>query len=228
MEAGAGLGILVVEDDPETREYFAATLRDDDSVDHVRTAETFADAIRTLDASPPDVMLVDLGLPDGNGVDLILHAREHSRETLSMVISVFGDERSLIGALEAGARGYLLKSESPSNLRESVAQLVAGGAPISPAIASVLLQRFDETEDEGGKPDYSASLSPREQQVLELIVKGFSDQNVADELVISRHTATSHVRSIYRKLEVRSRSAAVYEALRRGIVHVRTRHESSD
>lgn len=219
MNPDTGLAILVVEDDDETREYFAATLRDD-AFGSVRTASTFAAAIAELTDEPPDVMLVDLGLPDGNGIDLILHAREHAPDTLSMVISVFGDEASLIHALEAGARGYLLKSDRASDLRESVAQLVAGGAPISPGIASYLLQRFDSTPDSNATHGHDSSLSPREQQVLELIVKGFSNQDVADELGISGHTATSHVRSIYRKLEVRSRSEAVYEALSRGIVTV--------
>jgi DNA-binding NarL/FixJ family response regulator len=140
-----------------------------------------------------------------------------------MVITVFGDEASLIRALEAGARGYLLKSEGPSDLKESVAQLVAGGAPITPAIASFLLRRFNSPPDANGKDDQGSSLSPREQQVLELIVKGCSNQDVADELGISRHTSTSHIRSIYRKLEVKSRSEAIYEALSRGIITVKER-----
>ena len=220
MDGGADLSILVVEDDEETLEYVAATLRDGDAIGRVRTATTIAAAISELAVEQPDVMLVDLGLPDGNGIDLILHTREHSPETRSMVISVFGDENSLIGALEAGARGYLLKSESPSDLRESVAQLVAGGAPISPGIASYLLQRFNAPTHPKSEQDQLASLSPREQQVLELIVKGFTNHDVADELGISQHTATSHVRSIYRKLEVRSRSEAVYAAVSRGIISV--------
>ncbi len=223
MNPDTGSAILVVEDDEETREYFAATLRDDDAFSSVRTASTFAAAIAELTAEPPDVMLVDLGLPDGNGIDLILHAREHAPGTLAMVISVFGDEASLIRALEAGARGYLLKSESASDLRESVAQLVAGDAPISPGIASYLLRRFSSPPDSKATHDHHSSLSPREQQVLELIVKGFSNQDVANELGISGHTATSHVRNIYRKLEVRSRGEAVYEALSRGIVTVTER-----
>ncbi len=223
MKEPRQLTILVVEDDEPTREYIAATLRDDDSVANVRSAPTFSLAMAELTSDPPDVMLVDLGLPDGSGIDLILHAREHSPPTLSMVITVFGDEASLIGALEAGARGYLLKSEGPADLRESVAQLVAGGAPITPAIASFLLRRFDSSPHPSGATEQESSLSPREQEVLELIVKGFSNQDVADELGISRHTATSHVRSIYRKLEVKSRSAAVYEALSRGIISVTER-----
>jgi len=223
MEQSRQLTILVVEDDEETREYIASTLRDDDSIERVRTAATLSAGMAELASDPPDVMLVDLGLPDGNGIDLILHTREHSPATLSMVITVFGDEGSLIGALEAGARGYLLKSEGPADLKESVAQLVAGGAPITPAIASFLLQRFKSLPDANDKRDQHSSLSPREQQVLELIVKGCSNQDVANELGISRHTSTSHIRSIYRKLEVKSRSEAIYEALSRGIITVKER-----
>lgn len=223
MDNSGQLTILVVEDDDATREYIAATLREDESVERVLTGACFSDAMAALVSDPPDVMLVDLGLPDGNGVDLILHAREHSPSTLSMVISVFGDEASLIRALEAGARGYLLKSDRPSDLRESVAQLVAGGAPITPAIASFLLRRFEASVPGSAAKQNPSSLSPREQQVLELIVKGYSNQDVADELGISRHTATSHVRSIYRKLEVRSRSEVVYEAVSRGIITVEER-----
>jgi DNA-binding NarL/FixJ family response regulator len=214
------LTVLVVEDDDETREYIAGTLREDESIAEVRTASCYEAAVASVSADPPDVMLVDLGLPDGSGIDLIIHGREFMPDTLAMVITVFGDEASLIGALEAGARGYLLKSEGPSDLRESVAQLVAGGAPISPAIASFLLKRFNATPPSIEKHDQQTTLSPREQQVLELIVKGCSNQDVADALGISRHTSTSHVRSIYRKLEVRSRSEAIYEGLSRGIISV--------
>jgi len=219
--------ILVVEDDEETREYLAGTLECDATVQRVDRASTFDAALTQLRADAPDVMLVDLGLPDGNGVDLIRHARQNSPKTVSMVITVFGDEGSILGALEAGARGYLLKSEGPDDLRQSVAQLLAGGAPISPAIASHLLRRFDdptppppseEAKSEGPR------LTPREREALELIVKGLTYQEVAEALGISRHTATSHIRAIYRKLEVRSRSEAVYEAISQGLVKVDERH----
>jgi DNA-binding NarL/FixJ family response regulator len=213
--------ILVVEDDVHTRDYFVETLAGDVTVRRVHGASCLADGIAMLEEDPPDVLLVDLGLPDGNGIELILHAREHSPTTRAMVISVFGDEVSIIRALKAGARGYLLKSEGPDDLRRSVAHLLEGGAPISPAIASHLLRQFSEPApavEAGAAID--VGLTDRESQVLQLIVKGLSYQDVADALEISRHTATSHIRNIYRKLEVRSRSEAVFEALSLGIVKV--------
>ena len=221
--------ILIVEDDEQTREYFAAALTTDPATGRVLKAANVDEARAHLAAVNPEVMLVDIGLPDGSGIDLIRHVRAHSRGTVSMVISVFGDEASIIGALEAGARGYLLKSEAPEDLRLSVTQLCDGGAPISPAIASHLLRRFSESgdphdnahagTDDGSRKDH-VGLTQREREALLLIVQGLSYQQVANEMGITRHTATSHIRSIYRKLEVRSRSEAVYEALSLGIVKV--------
>jgi DNA-binding NarL/FixJ family response regulator len=217
----AALSILVVEDDDQTREYFASTLEAGGNATRVDRAPTFRAGLRLLSTDAPDVMLVDIGLPDGNGIDLIRHARKNSPQTLSMVITVFGDESSIIGALEAGARGYLLKSEGPDDLRRSVSQLLGGGAPISPAIARHLLKRFGGAADTVERPPKDGPrLTRREREVLQLVVRGYTYQNVADSLGISRHTATSHIRAIYRKLEVRSRSEAVFEALSRGIVKV--------
>jgi DNA-binding NarL/FixJ family response regulator len=220
MVSATGSIVLVVEDDEQTREYFVATLEADDTVQRVDKASTFAEGLAHLSADAPDVMLVDLGLPDGSGIDLIRLARDDSPTTLSMVITALGDEASIFAALEAGALGYLLKSEGPDDLRLAVAQLLEGGAPISPGIASQLLRRFTAAT---GSPNARASnpgLTGREREALELIVKGSTYQEVAEAMSITRHTATSHIRSIYRKLEVRSRSEAVYEAISQGIVRV--------
>ncbi len=224
--------ILIVEDDEQTREYFASALETDPATGRVLTAASVVEGRAHLAADKPDVMLIDIGLPDGSGIELIRHAREHSKGTVSMVISVFGDEASIIAALEAGARGYLLKSEAPEDLRQSVTQLCEGGAPISPAIASHLLRRFSGPVPHSGvlsgiptdTHKDTAALTVREREALLLVVQGLSYQQVADAMGITRHTATSHIRNIYRKLEVRSRSEAVYEALSRGLVKVEERH----
>jgi DNA-binding NarL/FixJ family response regulator len=220
MPNATGSTILVVEDDEQTREYIAATLAADGSVERVDKAPTFVDGLAHILAGGPDVMLVDLGLPDGSGIDLIRLAREKSPKTLSMVITALGDEASIFAALEAGALGYLLKSEGPDDLRLAVAQLLEGGAPISPGIASQLLRRFTAAIDSPNVRESNPGLTGREREALEVIVKGSTYQEVAEAMSITRHTATSHIRSIYRKLEVRSRSEAVYEAISQGIVRV--------
>jgi DNA-binding NarL/FixJ family response regulator len=214
--------ILVVEDDAETREYFAeALLGDGDDSYHVAVAASLTQGRSELDHKWPDVLLVDLGLPDGSGLDLIRRARELSTDILILVITVFGDESSVLGAIEAGAHGYLLKSEAPADLRESVRQVLAGGAPISPGIASHLLRRFRRTEsdDELKGPPFT----PRERDVLTLMVKGLPYLEAAEILGVTRNTVAGHVKSIYAKLEVSSRGEAVYEALSQGIVTLKSK-----
>ena len=218
-----GASILVVEDDDHTRDYLVATLEADEHVHRVDGARTLREGSTRLAESPPDVMLVDLGLPDGSGLDLIRQAREQSPETRSMVITIFADERSTIRAIEAGACGYLLKSDVPEDLRRAVAQLLDGGAPISPAIASHLLRRFGASPSSPPADPKGPRLTTRETEVLQLIVRGRSYREVAEALGITRHTATTHIRNIYGKLAVKSRSEAVYEAISRGIVKVRER-----
>jgi len=171
MANATGPIVLVVEDEEQTREYIAATLAADATVRRVDKASNFSEGLALLSARGPDVMLVDLGLPDGSGIDLIRLARDRSPETLSMVITALGDEASIFGALEAGATGYLLKSEGPDDLRLAVAQLLAGGAPISPGIASRLLRTFSAPIDPPSTDARHPGLTGREAEALELIVK---------------------------------------------------------
>jgi len=208
--------VLIVEDDTSTREYFAEALRGDDWNYLVTLADSLEQGMQELRRVRPEVLLVDLGLPDGSGLELIRCAGELSKNVLILVISVFGDEQTVINAVEAGAQGYLLKSEAPEDLRESVRQILAGGAPISPGIASHLLRRFQGTLSEKSQDD--TRLTPREQDVLELMVKGLPYQEAADALGLTRNTVASYVKNIYTKLHVNSRGEAVYEALSKGIV----------
>lgn len=212
--------VLVVEDDDETRGYIADALGGEAGPYVVTTAATFAQSVELLEREPPDVLLVDLGLPDGNGLELIQRSRRLSADTLALVISVFGDESSVIRAIEAGARGYLLKSEAPEDLRLCVHQLLAGGAPISPGIAAHVLRRFREPAPVPEDGDEASDLTTRERQVLQLMVQGLTYKEAADTLGISRNTVASHIKHIYRKLEVDSRGEAVFEALSRGILKV--------
>ncbi len=227
VESSSAPRLLVVEDDSETREYLVECLDDGDRY-HVDSAGTLADALQHLRSDAPDLVLVDLGLPDGNGIDLIRYARRVLPRLQVLVISAFGDERSLIGALEAGARGYLLKSETPADIRLAVDQIRDGGAPISPGIASHLLERFapkHPVETANDPADCTTKrreieLTDRELEVLELVVRGLSHQESADVLHIRRDTVAAHVKSIYRKLEVHSRGEATFQAIRKGIIQV--------
>ena len=212
--------VLVVEDEVNARDYFARAIEADSSLRLVGTAATLRDGLVLLGREAPDVLIVDLGLPDGSGIELIRAARQLSADTQCLVVTVFGDEKSVLSAIEAGARGYLLKDSGASRASEAVRDLVAGGSPVSPPIARHLLQRFQNLEPP--QPDVPApDLSERETEVLKLVVKGFTYPEIGEVLGISPHTVKTHVRRVYRKLEVRSRSEAVLEALQLGLVTLR-------
>jgi DNA-binding NarL/FixJ family response regulator len=220
MQAVEPWTILIVEDDEPTRERLAAAVGDDPEFDVVAAAGSLKEGLESLRRHAPDVVLTDLGLPDGSGLDVIREARRLSADTQTLVISVFGDEESVIAAIEAGARGYLLKDGPSEDVRASVHQLLAGGSPISPAIARHLLRRFAEPDSAAAPTPPVPRLSAREVEVLELVVKGFTFPEIGELLSLSTHTVVTYVRRIYRKLEVRSRGEAVFEAVQLGIVKV--------
>jgi DNA-binding NarL/FixJ family response regulator len=218
--------VLLVEDDALTRDHLARMIAGLPELQLVAAVASCGEARARLAAEPPEVLLTDLGLPDGSGTDLIRELCERAPDALAMVITVFGDERNVIAAIEAGASGYLLKDGSSDDVARSLRDLLAGGSPISPAIARHLLRRLQApTAARGERRDpppggSSAALSKREREVLELIAKGFSFPEIADLLGISGHTVTTHVRHMYKKLAVTSRAEAVFEALSLGIIDV--------
>ena len=209
--------VFIIEDDTQTRERLAESVRQADDLALAGAVGTCAEARACLAADPPPaVMLVDLGLPDGSGTDVIRETRSLDPPPEAMVISVFGDERHVVAAIEAGATGYLLKDAS--DVAEAIRKLLGGGSPISSSIARHLLRRFREPA-----PAVDADLpvlTPRETEVLRLVAKGFAYAEIAEMLSLSVHTVTTHVKNTYRKLEVRSRGEAVFEAVQRGIVDI--------
>ena len=209
--------ILLVEDNQPTLQRLAQVIEDTEGLELLGAAATYSEASARLEEQLPDVLLTDLGLPDGSGIDLIRQVRAGESNVEAMVISVFGDERNVINALEAGAAGYILKDDSMEQIGSAVLQLVAGGSPISPSIARHLLRRFQPAEAESdvgeSRPAASSPLSARETDVLTAVAKGYTYNEIADMLNISFHTVSSHIKHIYRKLEVSSRSEAVFEAL---------------
>lgn len=210
------------------RERLKRIVSDDPGLELVGAVGTCREARAALAGDGAiEVVLVDLGLPDGDGVTLIREIRRRPRPPEVMVISVFGDEEHVVAALEAGATGYLLKDASPIDVGAAIFDLLGGGSPISPAIARHLLQRFHPSDERSGDrasgvpaPSMPA-LTAREREVLEVLAKGFTFEEAADILGISFHTVAGHVKSIYNKLAVSSRSEAVYEATQLGLLRLR-------
>lgn len=207
--------VAVVEDDPILREELTRVLALTEDLELAGAADCLA-AGRTLITGPLDVLLIDLALPDGSGIDLIREARAAKAPLKIIVVSVFGDARSVVQAIEAGADGYLLKGADPVEAASAIRSVMDGGAPISPAVASHILARI-RPQTQTGAP----VLSEREIAVLTDLAKGFRYKEVARIQGISPNTVGDHVKSIYRKLAVNSRSEAVFEAVQAGLINLK-------
>lgn len=212
--------VLLVEDDHGTLQRMSDIVSAQPELSLVGTAETYSEASEWLDNNKLDVLLTDLGLPDGNGKQLIEQTREQHADAEIMVISRFGDENSVVEAIKAGASGYLLKDESEEHIIDAISQLLQGGSPISPAIARYILDYFQHDEVAASNTtdpeNFEALLTPKEKLVLQYISRGYSNKEIASSLEISPHTVASHIKHIYRKLEVNSRNEAVFEGWRMG------------
>lgn len=187
-------------------------------------ASTRAQGLCLLDQAPADVLLVDLGLPDGSGIDVVRAAHRQWPACNIMVSTTFGDEAHVMQALEAGAVGYLLKDSEPERMVDEIRNLHAGGSPISPLIARQILVRFrppghSTTFMARCDPDkQGALLSEREKEVLEFITKGFTSSEIAALMSVTRNTVQTYVRRIYVKLKVNSKTEAIYEARNQGLL----------
>ena len=224
---------LIVEDLPDARDWLQAALGQAFPGLEIETAASLAEAREHTARRLPQVALIDIGLPDGSGIDLIGELNRAHPEVLSVVTSVFDDDTHLFSALGAGASGYLLKDQSCEDLTQLLQRIVEGEPPLSPAIARRLLGFFGPREGgrEGARgaipavspqtqsaDDDTTRLTNRERDVLGLIAKGYTTAKVAEFLDITRNTASGYVKVIYRKLNISSRAEAALEASRRGII----------
>ena len=211
---------MVVEDDVVTRRLLCNAI---DLEPSLRLASAFGsvnDALHGLEQEGIELLLTDLGLPDGSGLEIIRHCRRVLPEADIMVITMSSEESQVFACIEAGASGYVLKEAGHADIVRAILDLRAGGSPISPMIARKVLARMRSTRTSG---DESLStempgLTRRESAILELISRGGSFAKVAAALSLSVSTVQTHVKRIYGKLSVHSRSEAVFEAHRRGLL----------
>jgi len=209
--------VAIVEDDPTMRNLLSDTIGECEDMLVTDTADNAAMASGMINAGGYDVLLCDLGLPDGSGIDLIRQEALTGRDTDILVITIFANQDKVLGAVEAGARGYLLKDERIEDCIEAIRKIRQGGSPISPIIARKLLQRISPSTSADPLP-LAAPLSEREREVLNLLARGFSNAECASILTISTNTIGTHVKNIYRKLEVNSRAEALFEASSQGLL----------
>ena len=226
--------VLIVEDDRRAREFFSDSVRRSTELELVGAFGSVKPALDWL-RDPEheiDVLLVDLGLPDGSGLEVIRAATALHPKCESLVISMFADEENVLASVEAGALGYIHKDSTPDDIAKVIVDMKHGCSPISPMIARRVLEKYrarraDErsaqararpADDQDADDAAAVALSEREREVLDLIARGFSYAEVARLKVISVDTVRSHIKHLYGKLAVHSRSEAVFEATRMGLL----------
>lgn len=206
--------VMIVEDVAETRHWLTGVVRGAFHECVIHEAAT-VDAARELWGRHVfDLALIDLGLPDGSGLDVLRSLREAAPSTLCVITTVVGDNSHIVSALSAGAQGYLLKQQPADQLSRQLVQLNEGIPALSPSIARRIMEHFQMT---GPVEDDDAGLSEREKQTLSLIARGFRNADVAENLGIADSTVASHIKSIYRKLGISTRAEASWHATRLGL-----------
>lgn len=224
--------VLVVEDNVELLQKFSEAIQSDPQLQLIGAVGTGKDGLDRLLTGSPDVVLVDLGLPDISGIEIIKCAFELQKNIDVLVVTMFSDDMHIISSLEAGATGYLLKDALTEKICHRIHEVRNGGSPISPSIARRVLSKFRplldaavtlpqislQTMETHLPPSSEVDLTEREVELLRLIAKGLSFNEVGETLQISPHTVVTHVKRIYRKLSVHSRGEAVFEATQLGLV----------
>lgn len=220
-DSAAPIRVALVEDDPDFSDALSHAVTSAPGMLLSGKAGTRADGLAMLRGQPADVLLVDLGLPDGSGIDVIRAATRHWPHCSIMVSTNFGDETHVMRSIESGAAGYLLKDSSPAKMVDEIRSLAGGGSPISPIIARQVLMRFRHSPQAGAGAAHAPAptpLSAREQQVLDYITKGFTALEIAELMQLSPFTVRSFVRRIYSKLKVTSKAEAIFEARSQGLL----------
>ncbi|MYM65749.1 response regulator [Pseudoduganella sp. FT55W] len=219
--AARPIHVAIVEDDPDFSNALSVVVQQSADMHLIGRAGTQAEGLAMLSGPPADVLLVDLGLPDGSGIAVIRAAAQLWPSCSIMVSTNFGDETHVMRSIEAGAAGYLLKDSSPSKMSDEIRSIANGGSPISPIIARQVLARFRNAPAAvpvSHNDDSPALLSQREKEVLDYITKGFTVHEIAGLMQLSHFTVRTFVRRIYSKLKVSSKAEAIYEARTQGLL----------
>jgi DNA-binding NarL/FixJ family response regulator len=207
----------IIEDDPRVQAALGAAISECSDIIVVASADTFEAGEALIAKGNYDVLICDLGLPDGDGAQLIRQSAMRHPDADILVVTMFADHQKVLQAIKAGARGYVLKDQRLNRCIPAIREIRDGGSPISPIIARLLLKELHAPPSDALEP-LAEPLTDRELETLHLLARGFTDAESGEILGISPHTVGTHVKNIYRKLEVRSRAEAVFEASNRGLL----------
>ena len=205
---------LIVEDIHQSRRWLAEIVRQAFPSCEILEATNVAEGIAASCSSEIDLALIDIGLPDGCGLDILRHLRNTTPDTLCVITTAVGDDSYIIAALSAGARGYLLKEQPAEVLSRQLLQLAEGIPALSPSIAQRIMDHFLMT---GPSSACDETLTNREKETLSHIARGYRNCDVAEALGIAESTVASHIKTIYRKLGISSRAEASWHATRLGL-----------
>ena len=208
--------LLIYEDNPQFREGLTMLINGTIGFEVLAAFKNCNHVVDEVEAFKPDVVLMDIDMPGTNGLQGLKLIREQNTEVKVLMLTVFDDNKNVFEALKAGANGYILKKTQPAKLLEYIQDAQTGGAPMTSSIATQVLKMFSEVHSK--TPGENYDLSDREKEVLQLLVNGYSYKMIAAEMFISIDTVRSHIKKIYEKLQVNSKSEAVAKAFRNRIV----------
>ncbi|ULQ58009.1 response regulator transcription factor [Flavihumibacter rivuli] len=207
--------VMVYEDNPQLREGLSMLINGSDGYEVVAAFKNCNNVVDEVEAFQPDVILMDIDMPGTNGIEGLKLIRQHNTTVKILMLTVFDDNKNVFEALKSGANGYLLKKTPPSRLLEYIHEAHTGGAPMTSSIATQVLRMFSDIQLPQSE-DYR--LSEREKEVLQFLVNGYSYKMIASDMNISIDTVRSHIKKIYEKLHVNSKSEAVAKAFKDKIV----------
>lgn len=207
--------VLLYEDNPQLREGLAMLINGTDGFEVTAAFKNCNNVVEEVMGYNPDVILMDIDMPGVNGLDGLRKIREVNDEVKILMLTVFDDNKNIFQAISSGANGYILKKTPPARLLEYITEAQTGGAPMTASVATQVLKMFSSMNNEKGE-DYN--LSDREKQVLQFLVDGYSYKMIASEMFIAIDTVRSHIKKIYEKLHVNSKSEAVAKAFKNKIV----------
>ncbi len=209
--------ILLLEDIPEIRAWLKVLVKQVFANAQITECSRVQDALLQVNSQRFTLALLDLGLPDGSGVDVVSALREKQPEVQSVIVTIHDDDEHIFPALQAGAFGYLLKEQSRELLMEQLQRISQGEPPLSPSIARKVIAHFASQRRPNATLLHEVSLTERETEVLLRVAKGYTLPEIGVQLGLSRHTIADYVKQIYRKLNVSSRAEAALEAQRLGL-----------
>jgi len=204
--------VAIVEDNEKIRDGLAALINGSEGFQCMAAYETAEEALRRLPAYNPDVVLMDIQLPKMSGIECVARLKDYDATMQIMMLTVYEDDEKVFKSILAGATGYILKRTPPAELLEAIRELHEGGSPMSDQIARKVVQAFQQM---GKSSKETENLSERELEILSYLAKGYHDKEIADHFFLSIKTVRTHLRNIYQKLHVRSRTEAVLMYLRK-------------